>query len=131
MVEAITGQDRRRVKVIYLTNKQAAHLAEDSTAMGRMITTLCGGTKRYLVIDLVQSWGFYNSTKIVDEKIYKNTKENKWNAGITYNTPPFKDLKEEQETINQIKHFVLDVSIPLAEIYPQLLFAMLLLTIAF
>ena len=75
MVEAITGQDRRRVKVIYLTNKQAAHLAEDSTAMGRMITTLCGGTKRYLVIDLVQSWGFYNSTKIVDEKIYKNTKE--------------------------------------------------------
>uniref|UniRef100_A0A6S8WVH9 Uncharacterized protein n=1 Tax=Chaetoceros debilis TaxID=122233 RepID=A0A6S8WVH9_9STRA len=115
LVETITGQDRRRVKVIYLTNKQAAHLAEDSTAMGRMITSLCGGTKRYLVIDLVQSWGFYNSTKIMERKKYKNTKENKWNAGITYNTPPFKDLKEEQETINQINHFMLNGIIPLAE----------------
>ena len=115
LVETIRREDSRPVKVLYMTNTQAVEVSENSDAMEKMKEALCGRKQHYLIIDLVQSWGFYQSTKIMGKQMFEDKQENIWNAGIEHATSPFKSLEEEQETINQINQFMINVIIPLAE----------------
>eukprot|EP00560_Eucampia_antarctica_P002423 CAMPEP_0197837656 /NCGR_PEP_ID=MMETSP1437-20131217/32799_1 /TAXON_ID=49252 ORGANISM="Eucampia antarctica, Strain CCMP1452" /NCGR_SAMPLE_ID=MMETSP1437 /ASSEMBLY_ACC=CAM_ASM_001096 /LENGTH=109 /DNA_ID=CAMNT_0043444857 /DNA_START=118 /DNA_END=443 /DNA_ORIENTATION=+ len=55
MIETIYRPDNQPMQIVYMTNKQAAAVAEDRTALVRMKEALCGKEDRSLIIDLVHS----------------------------------------------------------------------------
>ena len=114
IVENITGENGRNIKLLYLTNSQAREISRDDNAIKVMIEKLCGKRNTYLIIDLVHSWGFRKSTRLMDPEIFKS-KSSRFCAGLQYDTPPFGDFDDELETLSQLDHFMERVLIPLAE----------------
>jgi len=114
IVETIIGENGRNINLLYLTNDQAREISQDENAIKFMIEKLCGKRKAYLIIDLVHSWGFRKSTRLMDKEIFKH-KYNKFCAGLEYDTGPFGDFDDELETLSQLDHFMERVLIPLAE----------------
>jgi len=117
MVQVIAGeQDNRPVKIIYMTNKQAMAIAKNGNSMDLMIDALCVGGKKKpsLIIDLVHSWGFKESTTLMDKDVFLN-KFSKFCAGIQHETAPFKHFEDELRTLAKLDHFMEKIIIPLAE----------------
>ena len=110
MIDPIYDNGQLHSHMIYLTNWQANVISNNKESTKMMIDTFCGDNKPGMIIHLVQSWGFYNSTKVLEEGLYNQ----KINAGIEHNTPPFKNDEELNTTMARMNRFMSKL-IPLAE----------------
>ena len=117
MVEEIVAEhDNGPLNLLYMTNKQAMEVSKNEHSMNLMIDALCGKRKKKssLIIDLVHSWGFKESTKLMERETFLN-EYSKFCAGIGHDTAPFTDFNDELKTHGQLEHFMQTIIIPLAE----------------
>ena len=117
MVEEIVAEhDNGPLNLLYMTNKQAMEVSKNEQSMNLMIDALCGKRKKKysLIIDLVHSWGFKESTKLMERETFLN-EYSKFCAGIGHDTAPFTDFNDELKTHGQLEHFMQTIIIPLAE----------------
>lgn len=101
-----------KTKLLYLTNIQAKAVAEDPKSIELMMQSFYGANpKPSLVINLAQSWGFYNSTTLTPE----SAMEGEWCKGIGHNSTPFETMKDDDLAMLRIKEFMKNIILPLAE----------------
>ena len=115
MIDAIEKNGQFHSHLIYLTNWQANAISKCQPSVKRMIEVFHGENKPRFIIHLVQSWGFYNSTKLVD----RSQLGKGMSIGMEYDTPPFQnkgdDYTDMNQTMARLTHFVTRVILPLAE----------------
>ena len=111
MVDAISKNGQFHSHLLYVTNWQANAISNNTASVKRMIEFFHGENKPRFIIHLVQSWGFYKSTKLMHESHF----EKGMSIGIKHNTPPFRTYKEMNKTHSRMCHFMTEVILPLAE----------------
>lgn len=113
MYEMVEEIDDGKVKVLFMTNPQAEMIAKEDDSMQKMLDAL-DVPKPSLVIDLLHSWGFYESTCLMKADVFKDG-YSKWCAGVQHEQSPFLDDAEERDAEDRLDMFMSQVLIPLAE----------------
>ncbi len=115
MIDPIYLNGQFHSHLLYLTNWQANAISNNIPSVKRMVEIFHGkNNKPRFIIHLVQSWGFYRSTKLMHEDHFNKG----MSIGIEHNTPPFKDdddYMEMHKTHARLNHFMCEVILPLAE----------------
>ncbi len=115
MIDPIYLNGQFHSHLLYLTNWQANAISNNTSSIKRMVEIFHGkNNKPRFIIHLVQSWGFYKSTKLM----HKDHFNQGMSIGIEYDTPPFSDdngHRKMHETHQRLNHFMCEVILPLAE----------------
>ena len=98
-------------KLFFLTNRQAELLSESEASIDKLIEALELPAEPKLLINLQTEWGFKagNACWRDEAKSW-----GKWH-GLVPNRGPFANEKDDQDAINRLDTFMLEVIIPLAE----------------